>query len=495
MRKYVDLGSDERYIVVTLWAIGTYFSKSFSYYPYLDFFGTKGSAKSKVLKFLEQIIFNGMWFNNVSGASAIRSIESLGCTLLLDETENLKNPQSDEAKFLLKLLKGAFATDSKIMINNQTKDGWMPYPFDAGTCIAMGHINGIDDVLEDRTISVPIQATLNKQIAQSDINKDDDVWQEIRNWCYRAFLQHFDDIEELVKMPYPSNIISNLELNQIWRPIITLARLFERNGISDLVQKVDVVINESHKHKQLVNQTSNLDVQILEHLVAYLNASPLLEQVKNNSDWYKQDDILRRLQKEDDLSWIKSSRLVGEALTRLGFKRKKITIGQVVFINKNGLRISCMRHSIDFPSFPSLSSHQEQNLDAYGDVDDASDVNIQNNGHELIEISQSTSVVKDDADDGITNNDSSFPSLSLPPQIIKNQSTDVKTHYMCFTCNPKGTEPFPLGVKTSNGLTEKDHENHKLLLLDENELKEIQFYDVHGGLKPDVLRNVTKNNF
>jgi len=152
LRKIIDYKLDGHYSVVTLWIIGTYFSKLFAYYPYLDFKGTKGSAKTKSIDFCTQLMFNGIMFNQVSGASAYRVIEGTGCSIGLDETEYLKDPKSEKAQFILTLLKGAFKTDSKSMVNIQTKDGWVPWFFDSGTCIAMGHISNLDDVLEDRVI-------------------------------------------------------------------------------------------------------------------------------------------------------------------------------------------------------------------------------------------------------------------------------------------------------------------------------------------------------
>lgn len=426
LKKYIELKSEGHYDLVILWIMGTYFSRQFDYYPYLDIRGTKGSAKSKLLRFIEQLVFNGVWFSNISGAAAYRIIESTGSTLCLDEAENLKTPKTERDQFILQLLKGAFAMDNKSIINIPTNEGWMPYPFDAGTCIAMGHINGIDDVLADRTIKILMQMTLNKEISKTGIDKTDKIWQNLRNKLYRLFLENYDEITEISKQNYDSKTIQNRELHQIWKPIITMARFFERKGSEGIISRLESVIDESHQNRVLVDQTSNIDVQILELVVTFLLEEPKLKEVHGWRDFYRQDDIFHKIQTRESLSWIKSSGYVGSSLDRLGFPRKKKNdAGMVVQITETALRNACLRHSVEFPSLPASMSQQEEKIDSYGDIDDESDKNNQKQWMDIKDIQSETSDKNETSKEDVK----AVTSLTSP----KASDTDY-THWECKRC-------------------------------------------------------------
>jgi hypothetical protein len=264
-RKYIDFPEDGYYAVCSLWVIGTYTSKLFSYYPYLDFLGSPGSAKSKTLDLIEKLSYNGKMSNKISGAAIYRSIESSGNTLLLDETENLKDPKHEQNQVILSILKGAFKTDGKIMVSipGQGKDSWTPYEFEAGTCIALGHINELDSVLQERTIQINLLKTMIKKIGNTEIPETDyDVsLVQQRNKFYRFFLKHFKDVLEQKKQPYQNEKISNRELNQIWKPLLTLARFFERNGVINLTKRIECVIEQNHHKNVISGESSNIDWQ------------------------------------------------------------------------------------------------------------------------------------------------------------------------------------------------------------------------------------------
>ena len=291
-------------------------------------------------------MFYGIMFNQVSGASAYRVIEGTGCSIGLDETEYLKDPKSEKAQFILTLLKGAFKTDSKSMVNIQTKDGWVPWFFDSGTCIAMGHISGLDDVLEDRAIPIPMLTTLRKEIANTEIDKDEPFWLKQRDQLYRLALENFKEIIELKSKPYNSDIISNRELNQIWKPIITLARFFENHGVRDLLKRIEPIIKEAHNKKILINQSSNVDIQILEALVKLYKTKSITYEVKHEN-WYGQELIFNQIKLEEGLGWITSSRFIGSCIDRLGFTRKKWgDSGKCVYLDNEILIDICKRHYI-----------------------------------------------------------------------------------------------------------------------------------------------------
>src|SRR5262245_53163492 len=87
---HVEFPQPEDASLVALWILGTYFHRSsFLTYPRLNLHGEKGSGKSKLLRLIQQLAFNGMMRLAPTPAVLFRRIEELRPTLCLDEMENL----------------------------------------------------------------------------------------------------------------------------------------------------------------------------------------------------------------------------------------------------------------------------------------------------------------------------------------------------------------------------------------------------------------------
>ncbi len=386
-QKYIDFPEDGYYAVCSLWVIGTYVSKLFSYFPYLDFFGSPGAAKTKTLDLIEKLSYNGKMSNKISGAAIYRSIESSGNTLLLDETEYLKDPKSEQNQVILSILKGGFKTDGKIMVSipGKGKDSWTPYEFEAGTCIALGHINELDSVLQERTIQINLLKTINKKIGNTEIPETDyhELLVKQRNKFYRFFLKYFQDILEQKNQPYNNEKISNRELNQIWKPLLTLANLFERNGVVNLTKRIESIINLNHQKNIISNESSDIDVQILNCLVDDFVEEKILPigDTDDTKSWFKQNEIVRNLKSNEGFGWL-NTKNIGSSLNRMNLTRFKKTPGMCVYIDRDILITLCKRYNLDYQrlmiqstlsSLSSSASFQEQKIDAQNYDNDTND--------------------------------------------------------------------------------------------------------------------------
>ncbi len=328
--------------------------------------------------------------NKISGAAIYRSIESSGNTLLLDETENLKDPRHEQSQVILSILKGAFKTDGKIMVSipGKGKDSWTPYEFEAGTCIALGHINELDSVLQERTIQINLLKTMIKKIGNTEIPETDyDVsLVQQRNRFYRFFLIHFKDVLEQKKQPYQNEKISNRELNQIWKPILTLARFFERNGVINLTKRIEHIIELNHHKNVISGESSNVDVQIINHIIDFFvekKISPI-GNTEDTQNWFRQKDIVKHLKFNDEFGWL-NSKNIGTPLNRLNLTRLKKETGMCVYLDSGILISLCKRYDLDhqrlmtqsdFSSLSSSASFQEQKIDAQSDDNDVNDAKL-----------------------------------------------------------------------------------------------------------------------
>jgi len=360
LRKLIDFANDDYYTIITLWIIGTYISKIFSYFPYLDFFGTKGSAKSKIMTLLEKMVFNGKLVSAITTAVLYRIVEATGCTLLIDETEYLKSPKYERTEMLLTMLKTSYKTNAKVPVNVrsvQTQD-WSPYLFDAGTCIALGHISGLDEVLEDRAIQVRMEITRNNEIGNTDPELDitEADWSQLRNGIYRLILENVDDIVALAKKGLTHEKIGNRELNQIWKPLLVLADFFESNGVPDLKRKINAVIDITHAAKVESNREDNPDTQVLDFLMKYIIDDNDITHVKGEPDYYLQQDIFDKININYDPEWLKNSKSLGTIFKRIGIKGKRHSNGKMVCITPQILKSIADRFTIEYDSLKDVKA-------------------------------------------------------------------------------------------------------------------------------------------
>lgn len=360
--KLIELKSLDYLNVCLIWSLGTYFYKIFEHYPYLDFNATKGSGKSKALSILECICYNAYMTYHLTGPAWTRMVESQGCTLLIDEQEDLQDPEKEHSENLTAILRAAFKTDAQSIINTQTKgSSWMPKIYDVGVPVSLAHIKPLHEITADRTIPIPMLKSTNPEINDADVNKDDEIWTVVRNSMYRMFLDNFKTIQKIKDEKIDLPNISSRDRNQIWKPIITLAKFLERNGVEGLVDSVLRVVEATHIMRTATNQSSNTDVQILELLCESIGDKirPVITK-EGDTNWFSQQRILKAARGIPDLEYL-SSKELGGIFVRLGFvKKKKNPNGMCVFITENILKILCEKHGLDFKELTAHKAHLAQ---------------------------------------------------------------------------------------------------------------------------------------
>lgn len=175
MKCYLDL-PEEHYKFIAIWIVGTYFHSQFSTYPFLFFNAMRGSGKTRLLKFISSLGAkgDGSVQNDISESVLFRTPQ--GTTLCIDECERIG---SKEKSTLRELLNSAYKRGVKVkrMRKSKDKDGenFVVEEFEPFIPIAMANINGLDEILEDRSISVVIEKSndpkYTKKIEDFDANK------------------------------------------------------------------------------------------------------------------------------------------------------------------------------------------------------------------------------------------------------------------------------------------------------------------------------------
>lgn len=156
LMEYIELPDQRHYDLLTIWIIGTYFHHFFNSYPYLHIHGVKKSGKTKVLTIASCLAFNAILSNNMSPSTIFRLIQNAKSTLLIDETEKLNDPKRAQ-EFRCILLSGYKPGPLVYRTERNVKDRNVPQGFEVYAPKMLANIRGLDDVLEDRCITITIE--------------------------------------------------------------------------------------------------------------------------------------------------------------------------------------------------------------------------------------------------------------------------------------------------------------------------------------------------
>ncbi|MEM3646534.1 MAG: hypothetical protein QW334_00115, partial [Thermofilum sp.] len=322
--EYFEFQDEETYEFVAAWILGTYFYTMFLAYPYLFIGGIKRTGKTKLLYFIFLSAFNAIFSVNMSTAALFRYIDECGATILLDETEDLNDPQRrlDVRSILLGGYKsGGLVHRVEGDRRKRVED------FDVYSPKAMANIYGVEDVLSDRAITIIMIRSLNTAITEKNINQHDPIWQEIRDKLTALTLTRWRELYDISRnFKNPSNKITAREY-ELWHPIFCIWKWI---GGDELVQKMLPWVETKAEEKQIIELNDNRDLTLLKTLVEHVDRDGeySLSEIR---DWFKAEF------QDEEQKWL-NNKWIGSALRRLGFKDSRLKGGRYhYFIPKNRL--------------------------------------------------------------------------------------------------------------------------------------------------------------
>lgn len=391
-RTYIEFDDEREYLFQALWVVATYFHDIFNALMYPYFGGIKKSAKTKDLTIHYCLDFNAIFSMNLSTASIYRLIQNAKCTLLIDESEKLSNPE--RALDFRSLLLGGYKKGPRVYRSDKNaKDQIETKGFDVYAPKALANIHGLEDVLEDRCKPTIMRRSLNREIADREVDINSERWVNMRCSLYRLFLQCWKDVRdqylelgelsehnELVNfvtgMLFPIKeedlaLFSSREL-EMWRPILALARFFDAEGKksepstmftssqSSLTSQILGLALDSARQKQVENMTETGEAILVQGLCSLVH----------QDDFYPVKMILDAIEAnwDEPQKWL-TTRWIGNALRRLGFREKRrvgtgyqyrLTPGEVSDLAK---RMQLNRPEIvDLPSDPHAQALQLESI-------------------------------------------------------------------------------------------------------------------------------------
>jgi hypothetical protein len=179
---YLDL-TDDTSTILSLWTLGTLIYDNFETYPILYLGGMRGSGKSRVLKLISYLS-DGKHTLSPTEAVLFRTRGQIS----LDEMEQVSSRDRSSIK---EFLNGCYKKGMKVMRMKKVKsigeEKQVVEEFDIYRPVAIGNIYGLENVLEDRCISVIMEKSGDgiKIRLIEDYANDLHIKQlkEIMNWC------------------------------------------------------------------------------------------------------------------------------------------------------------------------------------------------------------------------------------------------------------------------------------------------------------------------
>lgn len=244
LSKYLDFPDPNTHDFLTAWLIGTYCYVAFNYYPYVHFNGTKLVGKSKALKLLACLSFNGIWCVSISEAAQFRLIEALQLTLCLDETEDLNQKQLGEKR---SLLLGGYEKGSRVYRSERRGDSFVPRAYNNYSPRAMASIEGLEDVLGSRTVQIQMERSYNDEIKQREIALTDPALQELRDELFLVAMTYGADIQAAYEtMEKPSGLLFGDREYNILKPILAVGAI---TGSEEIADNLKAFANASYRQK------------------------------------------------------------------------------------------------------------------------------------------------------------------------------------------------------------------------------------------------------
>ncbi len=278
LRQYLDFSDPNTYEFLTAWIIGTYVHVLFNYYPYVHFNGTKSVGKSKALRLLAALSFNGIWCVSISEASQFRLIESFQLTLCLDETEDLNQKQLGEKRALLL---GGYEKGSGVYRTERRGDAFVPVRYNNFSPRALASIEGLEDVIGSRTVQIPMERSYDEEIKGREVAVSDPLFQAVRDDLFLVAMTYGAEIQRIYEnMDKPEGLVFGDREYNIFRPIFSVGLAMKN---PEVIARLVQFANDSYRQKIEDNNETAEENILLRYLV---------EKIFTDGD-YRSDELHR----------------------------------------------------------------------------------------------------------------------------------------------------------------------------------------------------------
>lgn len=356
LKSFIDT-KEENYEILTLWIIGTWLHEFFPTYPYLFLNAMKGSGKTRLMKLIKELSFEGDMLASLSEAVLFRTTG----TLCIDEFEGISGKDKNA---LRELLNTAYKQGGKVkrMRKKKTIDGEQQIVEEFSTFrpIVMANISGMEEVLQDRCITIILEKSNNSKITRKIENFSNNpvikqlkklltekgIWCRIVSVCRypEMYIEWNDYVDNYIYThTYTTTLTTQNNTNQHFFKQIYDTGIDGRNleltfpllliaqeiGVLDLTIKILKEMVESKKEDDIIE---GKDVMLLDFISK-----------QSQNEYYKINELVNSFktfinyEPEDERRHWLTNAWLGKALKRLNLiaKKRRLGIGVEVILNVN----------------------------------------------------------------------------------------------------------------------------------------------------------------
>lgn len=346
LKQYIEFENQEDYIVAALWIVGTYLQPVWDAYPYLSITGFIRTGKTKTLMFITQLAFNAISSLEMTAPMLYRTVQSLRCSLLIDEAEDFKDPEKHAA--IRHCLHAGYKRSGRII--RGVGDRHTPTFFELFSPKALVSYEGVEQIIEDRCINIVMIRSIDQSIATAVIRAEDIVWGELRAQLYRFALTHYREVREGYRNISPAGILIGRPL-ELWAPILSLSKFF---GVYEKVKKHAISLT---KQKEEENVAEARALILLRCLVSIVDEDRMYTCSEIKATMFEQLD--------ETVEWLQV-RWIGRCLANtFNFKeRGRTRRGRTYRLWPKRIQYLCRRYGIGYAeelalhSRPSIEGHK-----------------------------------------------------------------------------------------------------------------------------------------
>ncbi len=244
--KYLDFRHPHTADVLALWAMGTYLYPLFETYPYIALMGPKGSGKTKTISLTARLAFNMRVTSDISPSALFRVVEATRATLGIDESERLSHGR-DAVVMNLRLLLNAGYKRGSPALRIEGED-FKVREFEVYGPKILASIRGLEDVLESRCILITMLRTTTSK-GNLTISESGEDWAGVRHELYSLALTHHGGVRSLYEGDASLRFLTNRD-NELWLPLLSLAKLLEERGVAGLLERVKAYALDSSRQSE-----------------------------------------------------------------------------------------------------------------------------------------------------------------------------------------------------------------------------------------------------
>jgi hypothetical protein len=313
---HLETAREEDLTVITAFIMMTWIIEQFEMTPYLFFFGTFSSGKSRALEMLKELCFRGWIASNITEANLFRPIEQWKPTLMLDESETfISRPE------IIGLLNSGYKRGLLVPRQVQTADGnfeteW----FDIFCPKALAGTADIVRTTKSRCVVFPMASNTRKIPIFINKTQCTSLKNRLLKWRFDVLLgEHSEAGEPFGKEGYAEKMMEKVtsgRLIELFLPLYMTAPEKYREQILNYA----VTINEQRNLELSVSE----EVTVLQTVLECFNEGL----IQNKMILIK--NITEKLNQQTDFQEMWTNQRIGQIIGRIGFEKQHTKKGNAL---------------------------------------------------------------------------------------------------------------------------------------------------------------------